>query len=36
MEKDKDTNSETQNNKVEEIKEEKINDETQPDTSENN
>jgi len=36
MEKDQDTNSETQNNKVEEIKAEKLNDETQPDASENN
>jgi len=36
MEKDQNTNSETQNNVVEEIKAEKLNDETQPDASENN
>jgi len=36
MEKDQNTNSETQNNEAEEIKAEKLNDEAQPDASENN
>ena len=36
MEKDQNTNSENQNNETEEIKAEKLNDEAQPDASENN
>ena len=36
MEKDKNTNFESQDNEVEEIKAEKLNDEAQPDASENN